>query len=150
MTATSLEVMFDALAGASIAGAVVALGVWALSAAIGRLPAAVRCTLWWLVVAETAGRPDLDRAGGRADSSACDGSDVGSQRAGGGDARRDAIRRGPGRQDAHLARGADGHLAGRAGGRRGVGHWPVAPHLVDSRTRARGRCRTGEPGARVV
>ena len=49
MTATSLEVMFDALAGASIAGAVVAAGVWALSAAIGRLPAAVRCTLWWLV-----------------------------------------------------------------------------------------------------
>jgi bla regulator protein blaR1 len=49
MTATSLEVMFDALAGASIAGAVVAVGVWALSAAIGRLPAAARCTLWWLV-----------------------------------------------------------------------------------------------------
>ena len=60
MTATSLEVMFDALADASIAGAVVALGVWALSAAFGRLPAAARCTLWWLVVAETARRPDLD------------------------------------------------------------------------------------------
>ncbi len=49
MTATSFEAMFDALAGASIAGAVVALGVWALSAAVGRLPAGVRCALWWLV-----------------------------------------------------------------------------------------------------
>jgi bla regulator protein blaR1 len=49
MTAASFDVIFDALAGASIAGAVVALGVWALSAAAGRLPAAVRCTVWWLV-----------------------------------------------------------------------------------------------------
>ncbi len=49
MTATSFQAIFDALAGASIAGAIVALGVWALSAATGRLPAAVRCTVWWLV-----------------------------------------------------------------------------------------------------
>ena len=41
--------MFDALVAASIAGAVVALGVWAVSAAIGRLPAGARCALWWLV-----------------------------------------------------------------------------------------------------
>lgn len=49
MTTPSLEALFEALADASLAGAVVALGVWALSAAVGRLPAAVRCTLWWLV-----------------------------------------------------------------------------------------------------
>jgi bla regulator protein blaR1 len=49
MTAPSLEVVFDALSGASIAGGVLALGVLALCIAIGRLPAAARCTLWWLV-----------------------------------------------------------------------------------------------------
>ena len=37
------------LASASIAGAVVALGVWAVVALVGRLPVAVRCALWWLV-----------------------------------------------------------------------------------------------------
>ena len=49
MTATYLDVVFDALAGASIAGGVIALGVWALCTAFGRLPATARCTLWWLV-----------------------------------------------------------------------------------------------------
>jgi len=46
---TYLDVVFDAIARASIAGAVVALAVWALCGAFGRLPAAARCTLWWLV-----------------------------------------------------------------------------------------------------
>ena len=40
---------FEALVDASIAGAVVALSVWAVVAVFGRLPAAVRCALWWLV-----------------------------------------------------------------------------------------------------
>ena len=151
MTATSLEVMFDALAGASIAGAVVALGVWALSAAVGRLPAAVRCTLWWLVSLklllgltsiEPVAVPILPPAMAVTSALQC---------AGGGDARRDAIRREPRSSGTlTLARGADRHLAGRAGSGRGAGHWPVAPHFVDSRTRARGRCRPGELGARVV
>ena len=49
MTTTSLDVLVDALVGASLAGAVVAIGCWAVVAVFGRLPAAARCTLWWLV-----------------------------------------------------------------------------------------------------
>ena len=49
MMASLIGIVFDALVDASIAGAVVALGVWAVVAVIGRLPAAVRCALWWLV-----------------------------------------------------------------------------------------------------
>lgn len=49
MTTMSLDLVFDALLDASMAGAVVALGVCAVVAVLGRLPAAVRCMLWWLV-----------------------------------------------------------------------------------------------------
>jgi beta-lactamase regulating signal transducer with metallopeptidase domain len=49
MMASVIGIVFDALVDASIAGAVVALGIWAVVAVIGRLPAAVRCALWWLV-----------------------------------------------------------------------------------------------------
>ena len=49
MMANVIGMIFDALVDASIAGAVVALSVWAVVAVIGRLPAAVRCALWWLV-----------------------------------------------------------------------------------------------------
>ena len=49
MMANVIGMVFDALVDASIAGAVVALSVWAVVAVIGRLPAAVRCALWWLV-----------------------------------------------------------------------------------------------------
>ena len=49
MMASVIGIVFDALVDASMAGAVVALSVWAVVAAIGRLPAAVRCALWWLV-----------------------------------------------------------------------------------------------------
>lgn len=45
----ALDLLFDALVGASLAGAVVALIVWAAGATFGRLAAATRCALWWLV-----------------------------------------------------------------------------------------------------
>lgn len=48
MTA-ALDVLFEMLAGASLAGAVVALAVWLLGATFRRLPATTRCALWWLV-----------------------------------------------------------------------------------------------------
>ena len=46
---TYLDAVFDAIARASLGGAIVAVAVWVLCATFGRLPAAARCTLWWLV-----------------------------------------------------------------------------------------------------